>query len=96
MCRILRFQSRPNVDAELKVDAASSIDALVRQVSAPVQWEAVIQRLITSGVDTCIEVGPGKVLSGLIKKIDRQIRTAAVEDPDGLTRVEQLLDEASA
>ena len=85
-----------NVDAELKVDAASSIDALVRQVSAPVQWEAVIQRLITSGVDTCIEVGPGKVLSGLIKKIDRQIRTAAVEDPDGLTRVEQLLDEASA
>ena len=85
-----------NVDAELKVDAASSVDALVRQVSAPVQWEAVVQRLITSGVDTCIEVGPGKVLSGLIKKIDRQIRTAAVEDPDGLTRVEQLLDEASA
>ena len=83
-----------NVDAELKEDAASSIDALVRQVSAPVQWEAVVKRLVASGVDTCIEVGPGKVLSGLMKKIDREIRIASVEDPDGLLRVEQLLNEA--
>ena len=83
-----------NLDAELKEDAASSIDALVRQVSAPVQWEAVVERLVTAGVDTCIEVGPGKVLSGLIKKINRQMRIANVEDPDGLTRVEQLLSEA--
>ena len=85
-----------NVDAELKEDAASSIDALVRQVSAPVQWEAVVERLVTAGVDTCIEVGPGKVLSGLIKKINRQMRIANIEDPDGLTRVEQLLSEAGA
>lgn len=83
-----------NVDAELKDDAASSIDALVRQVSAPVQWEAVVKRLVAFGVDTCIEVGPGKVLGGLIKKIDRQIQVASVEDPDGLLRVEQLLNEA--
>ena len=83
-----------NVDGELKEDAASSIDALVRQVSAPVQWEAVVQRLVTAGVDTCIEVGPGKVLSGLIKKIDPGMRRANVEDPDGLTHVEQLLHEA--
>ena len=84
-----------NVDAELKDDAASAIDALVQQVSAPVQWEAVVRRLVTSGVDTCIEVGPGKVLSGLIKTIDRKMRIASVEDPDGLTRVEQLLHGAS-
>ena len=83
-----------NVDGELKEDAVSSIDALVRQVSAPVQWEAVVQRLVTAGVDTCIEVGPGKVLSGLIKKIDPGMRRANVEDPDGLTHVEQLLHEA--
>lgn len=83
-----------NVDAELKEDAASSIDALVTQVSAPVRWEAVVKRLATSGVDTCIEVGPGKVLSGLIKRINRQMRIASVEDPDGLIRVEQLLSEA--
>ena len=83
-----------NVDAEPKADAATSIDALVKQVSAPVQWEAVVRRLIAAGTDTFVEVGPGKVLSGLIKKIDRQVRIATVEDPDGLTRVEQLLDEA--
>ena len=83
-----------NVDAELKEDAASSIDALVTQVSAPVRWEAVVKRLATSGVDTCIEVGPGKVLSGLIKRINRQMRIASVEDPDGLICVEQLLSEA--
>ena len=85
-----------NVDGELKENAISSIDALVRQVSAPVQWEAVVQRLITAGVDTCIEVGPGKVLSGLIKKIDKGMRIANVEDWDGLTRVEQLLDEVGS
>ena len=83
-----------NVDAEPKADAATSIDALVKQVSAPVQWEAVVRRLVAAGTDTFVEVGPGKVLSGLIKKIDRQVRTGNVEDPDGLTRVEQLLDEA--
>ena len=83
-----------NVDAEPKADAATSIDALVKQVSAPVQWESVVRRLVAAGTDTFVEVGPGKVLSGLIKKIDRQVRIANVEDPDGLTRVEQLLDEA--
>ena len=83
-----------NVDAEPKADAASSIDALVRQVSAPVLWEAVVRRLATAGVDTCIEIGPGKVLSGLIRKIDRQMQIANVEDPEGLTRVEHLLGEA--
>ena len=87
-----------NVDAEPKADAAASIDALVQQVSAPVQWEAVVRRLLAMGADTFVEVGPGKVLSGLIKKIDRQARIVNVQDPDGLTRVEQIvgLDEAPA
>ena len=83
-----------NVDAELKEDAASSIEALITQVSAPVQWESVVRRLASAGVDTFVEVGPGKVLSGLMKKIDRQLRTANLEDPDGVARLEQLLDEA--
>src|SRR6187549_1131291 len=57
-----------NVDAEPKRDAASAIDALVRQVSAPVRWEAVMQRLASEGVSHYVEVGPGTVLSGLIRK----------------------------
>jgi [acyl-carrier-protein] S-malonyltransferase len=73
-----------NVDAEPKRDAPSAIDALVRQVSAPVQWEAVVHRLASEGVTTYVEVGPGTVLSGLIRKIledmSRRRRDAAPAD----------------
>jgi [acyl-carrier-protein] S-malonyltransferase len=58
-----------NVDAEPKRDGASAIEALVRQVSAPVRWEAVVRRLASEGITTYVEVGPGTVLSGLVKKI---------------------------
>jgi [acyl-carrier-protein] S-malonyltransferase len=58
-----------NVDAEVKRDGPSAIEALVRQVSAPVRWEAVVRRLASEGVTTYVEVGPGTVLSGLVKKI---------------------------
>ena len=79
-----------NVDAEPKCDAAAAVDALVRQVSAPVLWEDVVRRLIASGVRTFVEVGPGTILSGLMKKIDSTIRMASVEDPEGIAVVEAL------
>ena len=81
-----------NVDAKVKTDAESAIDALVRQVSAPVQWESVVRRLESIGVKTFVEVGPGKVLSGLIRKIDRGLKVVNVEDPDGITRLEKLIE----
>jgi [acyl-carrier-protein] S-malonyltransferase len=58
-----------NVDGEPKRDAEASIEALVRQVSAPVQWEQVVRRLASEGVTTYVEVGPGTVLGGLVRKI---------------------------
>jgi [acyl-carrier-protein] S-malonyltransferase len=74
-----------NVDAEPKRDAASAIEALVLQVSAPVRWEDVVRRLVSEGVTTCVELGPGTVLAGLIKKIDRNVKVVSIEHGDGLT-----------
>ena len=85
-----------NVDAELKREAPEAIDALVRQVSAPVRWEDVIRRLIASGVGVFVEVGPGRVLSGLIRKIDRSARVASIEGPDGIAAVEALVADVPA
>jgi [acyl-carrier-protein] S-malonyltransferase len=73
-----------NVDAEPKHDAAAAIEALIRQVSAPVRWEEVVRRLIAEGARTFVELGPGTVLAGLIKKIDRSVSVVSVESPEGL------------
>jgi [acyl-carrier-protein] S-malonyltransferase len=79
-----------NVDAQPKRDAASAIDALVRQVSSPVRWEDVMRRLASEGVRKYVEVGPGTVLCGLGRKIDRDAAFANVEDPAGLEKVAAL------
>jgi [acyl-carrier-protein] S-malonyltransferase len=76
-----------NVDAKSKRSAADAIEALVRQVSAPVRWEAVVRRLASSGVRTYVEVGPGAVLAGLVRKIDREASVVSVEDERGLTEL---------
>jgi len=73
-----------NVDAEPKRSASEAIEALVRQVSSPVRWEDVVKRLVAEGVTTCVELGPGSVLAGLIKKIDRSVTVVSVEDEAGL------------
>lgn len=80
-----------NVDAEPKRDAASAIDALVEQVSAPVRWEAVVRRLSAAGVSQYVEVGPGAVLTGLIRKIDRRATAASVSDPEGVAALDARL-----
>ena len=85
-----------NVDAEPKRDARAAIDALVRQVSAPVLWEAVVARLAAEGVTTYVEVGPGSVLSGLVKKIHRGATVVNFGTPDDLENVERTLALPSA
>lgn len=80
-----------NVDAEPKRDAASAIEALVRQVSAPVRWEDVVKRLVGEGTTTFVELGPGSVLAGLIRKIDRSVTVMSVEDPGELSAAVQKL-----
>src|SRR6202008_432392 len=80
-----------NVDAQPKRDAAAAIDALVRQVSSPVRWEAVVARLASEGVTTYVEVGPGTVLSGLVRKIHRGATVVSFGTPDDLESVERTL-----
>ena len=73
-----------NVDAEPKRSAAEAIDALIRQVSLPVRWEDVVRRLIAEGARTFVELGPGSVLAGLIKKIDRSVTVMSIDDETSL------------
>jgi len=80
-----------NVDAEPKRDGDAAIDALIRQVSGAVRWEDVVRRLASEGVRTYVEVGPGAVLTGLVRKIDREARTVSVEDEKGLQALDELL-----
>jgi [acyl-carrier-protein] S-malonyltransferase len=59
-------------------------EALTEQVSSPVRWAQSVEFLVAEGVDTFIEVGAGKVLSGLIKQINRDVRTLNVENGESL------------
>ena len=79
-----------NVDAEPKRDAASAIDALIRQVSSPVRWDATVRRLASDGVTAYVEVGPGTVLSGLIKKAARDAAVLNLDQPAGLAAIAAL------
>ena len=80
-----------NVDAEEKRTAEAAINALIQQVSAPVQWEAVVRRLSSLGVHTYVEVGPGTVLSGLIRKTDRKANITSVGTPADLASFEKMI-----
>ncbi|HJS15441.1 MAG TPA: ACP S-malonyltransferase [Rheinheimera sp.] len=69
-----------NVDVIAAADAAAIKDGLVRQLYSPVRWTESIEFLAAQGVDTVIELGAGKVLSGLIKRINKELNTASVTD----------------
>ena len=75
-----------NVDAEVIETPQAARDALLRQVPAPVRWEESMRKLIELGCDCFIEVGPGKVLAGLLRQIDRSVRALSVEDPASLEK----------
>jgi [acyl-carrier-protein] S-malonyltransferase len=79
-----------NVDATPKVDAAAAIDALVAQVSGAVRWEQTVRHLASAGVHAYVEVGPGTVLAGLVRKIDREAQVVSFGAPDQLGAVEAL------
>src|SRR6266851_2783372 len=82
-----------NVDARLLTRRAEVPDCLIRQVTGPVRWVECIQLLIAQGATHFIEVGPGKVLSGLMRQIDRNQKTLNVEDSASLEKTLSALAE---
>lgn len=72
-----------NVDAKAETAPAAINEALVRQMHSPVQWVKVVQQLQKAGAESCFECGPGKVLTGLIKRIDRNFKGFPLQDCAG-------------
>lgn len=75
-----------NVTAEPVTNANEIIDLLVKQLYSPVLWEDSIKKMVELGVDTFIEIGPGKVLTGLVRKIDRNVKFYNVFDEESLIK----------
>jgi [acyl-carrier-protein] S-malonyltransferase len=73
-----------NVTGKVVASSDDIKDHLVKQVSSSVLWEDCVSTLIQNGVDTFVEIGPGKVLSGFIKKIDKSVKVYNVEDNSSL------------
>ena len=87
----LRIPLVTNVDAAVITSGEEAREALVRQVTLPVRWEESMHELVEQGATTFVEVGPGRVLSGLLRQIERSVHCVNVEDPKSLeTALERL------
>ncbi len=72
------------VDAIPYSDASDIRERLSRQIASPVRWVDTVQRLIADGATSIFECGPGRVLTGLVKRIDRSVQSACIDSPDAL------------
>ena len=80
-----------NIDVAVETDTAAIRDALYRQAFGPVRWVETVQAIRARGVTHVIECGPGKVLAGLVKRIDAEAVSGTVHDPASLAEVKELL-----
>ncbi len=90
----LRIPLVNNADAEIITNGDEAREGLIRQVTLPVRWEESIRELIDQGVNTFVEVGPGRVLTGLLRQIDRSIHVFNVEDEKSLRSTLEKLTQA--
>jgi [acyl-carrier-protein] S-malonyltransferase len=86
-----RFPVIANVSAEAVVSAEDAKRLLVRQIDGPVLWEQTILHMAEAGVTHALEIGPGKVLAGLVKRIDKRISVLSVGDPDSIAKIPEFL-----
>jgi [acyl-carrier-protein] S-malonyltransferase len=94
--RDLRVPLVTNVDADTATRGDEAREALIRQVSLPVRWEESVRLLIEEGVNTFIETGPGRVLVGLLRQIERSVGTLNVEDEKSLASTIEKVAQARA
>lgn len=92
----LRVPLVTNVDAEFISSGEEARESLIRQVSLPVRWEECVRELLEQGVTTFVEVGPGRVLSGLLRQVDRSVHCFNVEDEKTLLTTLDKLAQAQA
>jgi len=92
----LHFPLITNVDAEAVTSGEEAREALIRQVTSPVRWHESVREMIDQGVNIFVEVGPGKVLSGLLRQIDRSVRCLNVEDAASLKSTIDKITQARA
>jgi [acyl-carrier-protein] S-malonyltransferase len=81
----------PNVSATLTEEPEHIRDALIEQICSPVRWQSTIESMLEGGVDTFIEVGPGKVLTGLLRRIDSSAVGLNADAPASLEAIAQAL-----
>ena len=90
----LRVPLVNNADAELTTSGDEARESLIRQVTLPVRWQESVRELLEQGVNTFVEVGPGRVLTGLLRQIDRSIHVFNVEDEKSLRSTLEKLTQA--
>jgi [acyl-carrier-protein] S-malonyltransferase len=89
--RPFAFPVVANVDGQPNSDPARVRDLLVRQIDSPLEWIRSVEHMAAEGVTLALEIGPGKVLAGLVKRIARQIKVVAVSDAEGIERAREAL-----
>ena len=87
----LAFPVVANVDARPNADPANVKDLLVRQIDAPVRWQESVSLVAEAGVTHALEIGPGKVLAGLVKRTDKRIAVYGCSVPDGVAGASNFL-----
>ncbi|OOF80722.1 ACP S-malonyltransferase [Rodentibacter caecimuris] len=80
-----------NVDVATESESAAIRTALIRQLYSPVRWTETVEKMAQDGVQVLLEIGPGKVLNGLTKRIVSDLQATSVNDPASLNSVEELL-----
>lgn len=80
-----------NLDGAYVSDKEEVKDRLVKQVSSSVKWEQSVESMIADGVDTFIEIGPGKTLNGFLKKISKDVKGYSIEKPEDIAKVKEAL-----